>query len=145
MRTPAGSTDQGRLPVIVGVGQIVNRSEGPQDAREPLDLMTEAARAAADDCQVRALLEQADSVQVVNTVSWAYRDAPGLLAEAIGARPRDKAYTAVGGNGPQWLVSRTAEAIVRGDVRLAVIAGGDAMRSRARWREAAQKRWRRWS
>jgi len=145
MRNPGGSTDQGRLPVIVGVAQVVNRSEGPQDAREPLDLMTEAARTAAEDCQVRGLLERADSVQVVNTVSWAYRDAPGLLAEAIGARPREKIYTAVGGNGPQWLVSRTAEAIVRGDVRLAVIAGGDAMRSQARWRETAQQRWRRWA
>jgi acetyl-CoA C-acetyltransferase len=84
-------------------------------------------------------------VQVVNTISWAYRDSPGLLAEAIGAQPREKVYTAVGGNTPQWLVSRTAEAIVRGDVRLAVIAGGEAMRSRARWRETIQQRWRRWT
>jgi len=145
MHSPAGSTDQGRLPVIVGVAQLVNRSEGPEDAREPLDLMTEVVRAAADDAQAKGLLERADSVQVVNTVSWAYRDAPGHLAEAIGAQPREKVYPAVGGNAPQWLVSRTADAIVRGDVRLAVIAGGDAMRSRARWREAAQKRWRRWS
>jgi acetyl-CoA C-acetyltransferase len=145
MRSPVGSTDQGQLPIIVGVAQLVNRSEGPEDAREPLDLMTEVARAAAEDTRVRGLLEQADSVQVVNTVSWAYRDAPGHLAEAVGAQPRERVYTAVGGNGPQWLVSRTADAIVRGDVRLAVIAGGDAMRSRARWREAAQQRWRRWS
>jgi acetyl-CoA C-acetyltransferase len=145
MRSPAGSTDQGRLPIIVGVGQLVNRSEGPEDAREPLDLMTEAALAAADDAQVKGLLERADSVQVVNTVSWAYRDAPGHLAEAIGAQPREKVYPAVGGNAPQWLVSRTADAIVRGDVRLAVIAGGDALRSRARWREAVQQRWRRWA
>ena len=149
MRNPAGSTDQGQLPIIVGVGQLVNRSEGPADAREPLDLMIEAARAAADDAQgpspSRGLLEGADSVQVVNTVSWAYRDAPGHLAEAIGAQPQEKVYPAVGGNAPQWLVSRTADAIVRGDVRLAVIAGGDAMRSRARWREVAQQRWRHWS
>ena len=145
MHSPTGSTDAGELPIIVGVGQVVNRSEGPEDAREPLDLMTEVARAAADDAQVKGLLERADSVQVVNTVSWAYRDAPGQLAEAIGAQPREKVYTAVGGNAPQWLVSRTADAIVRGDVRLAVIGGGDAMRSRARWRETAQQRWRRWA
>jgi acetyl-CoA C-acetyltransferase len=145
MRNPAGSTDAGELPIIVGVGQVVNRSEGPEDAREPLDLMTEAVRSAADDAQATGLLERADSVQVVNTVSWAYRDAPGTLAEAIAAQPQEKVYTAVGGNGPQWLVSRTADAIVRGDVRLAVIAGGDAMRSRSHWREAAQQRWRRWS
>ena len=145
MHSLGGSTDRERLPVIVGVAQLVNRSEGPEDAREPLDLITEAARAAAEDAQVKGLLERADSVQVVNTVSWAYRDAPGLLAEAIGAQPREKVYTAVGGNAPQWLVSRTADAIVRGDVRVAVIGGGDAMRSRARWREAAQQRWRRWA
>src|SRR4030043_61688 len=126
MGSPAGSTDQGQLPIIVGVAQLVNRSEGPEDAREPLDLMTEAARAAADDTQVKGLLERADSVQVVNTVSWAYRDAPGHLAEAVGAQPREKVYTAVGGNAPQWLVSRTADAIVRGDGRRARIRGGEA-------------------
>ena len=145
MLNPGGSTDQGRLPVIVGVAQLVNRSEDPAGAREPLDLMIDVARAAEEDAQAKGLLERADSVQVVNTISWAYRDSPGLLAEAIGAQPREKVYTAVGGNTPQWLVSRTAEAIVRGDVRLAVIAGGEAMRSRARWREAIQQRWRRWA
>jgi len=145
MLNPGGSTDQGRLPVIVGVGQLVNRSEDPAGAREPLDLMIDVARAAEEDAQAKGLLERADSVQVVNTISWAYRDSPGLLAEAIGAQPREKVYTAVGGNTPQWLVSRTAAAIVRGDVRLAVIAGGEAMRSRARWREAIQQRWRRWA
>ena len=144
MHSPAGSTDQGRLPIIVGVAQLVNRSEDPADAREPLAMMVQVAQAAAADAQAKGLLEQADSVQVVNTVSWSYRDAPGLLAEAIGAQPQEKVYTAVGGNASQWLVSRTADAIVRGDVRLAVMAGGEAMRSRARWRDSAQLDWGRW-
>jgi acetyl-CoA C-acetyltransferase len=144
MRSRSGSTDQGRLPIIVGVAQLVNRSEGPGDARESLDMMVQVAHAAAADAQAKGLLERADSVQVVNTISWSYRDAPGFLAEAIGAQPREKVYTAVGGNTPQWLVSRTADAIVRGDVRLAVIAGGEAMRSRARWRGSGQLHWRRW-
>jgi len=145
MHSPAGPTEWGRLPIIVGAAQLVNRSEDLADAREPLTLMIDVARAAAADAQAKGLLEQVDSVQVVNTISWAYRDSPSLLAEAIGAQPREKVYTAVGGNTPQWLVSRTAEAIVRGDVRLAVIAGGEAMRSRARWWDIIKQRWRPWA
>ncbi len=145
MRSSAGATEEGRLPIIVGVAQLVQRAEHPAEAREPLDLMAEVAQAAATDAQAKGLVERADSVQVVNCVSWAYQDAPSLLAETIGAHPREKVYTAVGGNTPQWLVGRTADAIARGDVRLALIAGGEAMRSRVRWRDSGELRWRRWA
>ena len=58
-----------RTPVIIGVGQVVQRAEGADDALEPLALMTEAVRSAADDPRLGAV-PPADAVRVVNLLSW---------------------------------------------------------------------------
>ena len=58
----------GNLPVIVGVGQYVNRSRDLADAREPLDMMEIVARAAQDDAGVQGLLERIGSHQIVNSM-----------------------------------------------------------------------------
>ncbi|TMB99678.1 MAG: hypothetical protein E6J42_02640 [Chloroflexi bacterium] len=117
-------------PVIVGVGQITNRSERLEESLEPLDLMARAASAAEEDSGRTGLLAKADSVQVVNIMSWPYTDAPGMLAERVGASQGQKLYSAVGGETPQRLVNEVAEAIVEGRTRLALIAGAEAMNSR---------------
>ena len=54
-----------RTPVIVGVGQVVQRAEGIEDALEPLLLMVEAVRTATTDAGL-AEVPVADSVQVNN-------------------------------------------------------------------------------
>jgi acetyl-CoA C-acetyltransferase len=125
-------------PVIVGVGQWTNRAERVEDAVEPLEMMARVARTAADDAGAPGLLEKLDSVQVVNIMSWPYTDAPGALAERIGATPEHKLYSAVGGETPQRLVNETAQAIVEGALRLAVIAGAEALNSRRLARIAGQ-------
>jgi acetyl-CoA C-acetyltransferase len=117
-------------PVIVGVGQFMNRSERIEDAIEPVELMARVARSAAEDAGDTALLEKLESVQVVNQMSWPYADAPGALAERIGATPAQKVYTSVGGETPQRLVNEAAEAIVNGEIRVALITGAEALNSR---------------
>ena len=107
------------LPVIVGVGQYVNRSRDLADAVEPLEMIATVARAAEDDAGVEGLISRIDSLQVVNIIAWPYHDTTGLLAERLGASPPQRVYTAVGGDTPQRLISKTAEAIVRGETRLA--------------------------
>jgi acetyl-CoA C-acetyltransferase len=116
-------------PVIVGVGQLTNHPESINDAIEPAEMMAACARAAEEDCGA-GLLARADSVQVVNMISWSYPDAPGLLADKLGASPAHKVYTAVGGETPQRLVNETAQAIVEGRTRIALIAGAEALASR---------------
>lgn len=116
-------------PVIIGVGQYVNRSEDLADAREPLEMMVTAARAAEADAGVPGLLSRIDSLQVVNIISWPYADAPGLLAERLGAQPAHTLYSSIGGETPQRLVNETAERIARGETRLALLAGAEAMHS----------------
>ncbi len=117
------------LPVIVGVAQYVNRSDNLDDAREPVDMMALVARAAAADAGVDGLPARIDSLQVVNILGWPYPDAPGLLAQRLGARPTHTLYSAVGGETPQRLINETAQAIVDGRVELALLAGAEALHS----------------
>ncbi|MEX0682797.1 MAG: acetyl-CoA acetyltransferase [Dehalococcoidia bacterium] len=128
-------------PVIVGVGQVTNRARTLDEALEPAELMARSARLAEEDAGA-GLLSKVDSVQVVNILGWQYPDAPGLLAERVGAAPAHKLYAAVGGDSPQRLVNETAQAIVGGRTRLALIAGAEAMHSRRLARKAeAQLPW----
>lgn len=122
-----------QLPIIVGVGQYTNRSDDPADTLEPLEMMAKVAREAEEDAESKGLLGRLDSVGVANILSWSYGDAPGLLAEAVGAQPTDKCYTTIGATAPQWLINRTAERIVRGESRLALVAGAEAMRGGEPW------------
>jgi acetyl-CoA C-acetyltransferase len=117
------------LPVIVGVGQFTNRSRDLTEAVEPLDMMDTVARAAQDDAGVPGLLPRIDSLQVVNVMAWPYSDAVGLLAERLGADPKHRVYTAVGGESPQRIINETAQAIVDGDIRLAFLCGAEVLHS----------------
>jgi acetyl-CoA C-acetyltransferase len=126
-------------PVIVGVGQLTNRSERVEDAIEPAEMMARAARTAEADAGTAGLLQRVDSVQVVGIISWQYGDAPGLLAERIGASPAHKLYSSVGGETPQRLVNETAQAIVEGRTRMALIAGVEVMNSRRLARKTSER------
>jgi len=123
-------------PILIGAGQITQRDTPPDAAREPIELMREAALRAADDARLpRTALPEVDSISVVNVLSWPYANAPRLLAERLGAAPREELYTAVGGNTPQWLVNETAARIADGRVGLALLAGAEAVHSVVRARK----------
>ncbi len=128
------STAPDNRPIIVGVGQHTVR-DGAEGALEPVDMMALVARKAEEDAEARGLLAKADSLRVINILSWRYSDAPALLAERIGAAPREKLYTTLGGNSPQWQVNETAEAIASGDVKVALVAGAEAVNTVRRARQ----------
>jgi len=117
-------------PIIVGAGQFTNHPRTIDDAIEPMEMMAAVARSAETDAGVSGLLSKADSVQVVNILSWQYADAPATLADRIGALPGHTLYSAVGGDTPQRLINETAQAIVEGRIRLVLIAGVEGMQSR---------------
>ena len=126
-----------RTPVLIGAGQLTQRDVEPAEAKEPLAMMVEVARRAAADAGVNAsVLQRLDSVAVANILSWHYSNAPGLLAERLGARPAQQIYTTVGGNTPQFLINETAGQIAAGRVRFALIAGAEAVRTLLRARRA---------
>src|SRR2546425_5380810 len=109
-------------PVLVGFGQITQKTDDPRQALEPAALMAEAARRAEADAGAH-LLREVDSVRVVNLISWTYGDAPGALAATLGIAPRERVYTSMGGNSPQFLINQTADEIAEGKVRIALLAG----------------------
>lgn len=119
-----------RTPVLIGAGQFTQRDVELAQAKEPLEMMVEVARRAAADAGADArLLTRLDSVAVVSVLVWHCQNAPNLLAERIGAQPAQTVYTTVGGNTPQWMVNETAAQIAAGRVRLALIAGVEAVHS----------------
>jgi acetyl-CoA C-acetyltransferase len=117
-----------RLPVVVGVGQLTQRTEDIAAAREPLALIADAARSAIDDAEGgAALAAHIDSVRVVNLLSGAYADPAAALASRLDLPAGERLYTAMGGSAPQWLVNRTADDLAAGRIRAALLAGGEAM------------------
>lgn len=128
-----------RQPVVIGVGQLTNRAGDPSQVLEPLAMMVEVARRAAADAGIGDRLREVDELTVINVISRAYADPTALLAERLGLTPRQSWYTAIGGNSPQWRVNETAARIARGDVRLALIAGAEAVAGLQMARKAGVK------
>lgn len=122
-------------PVIIGVADVKNRSVQVEDALEPAQLMLEAIRQAIQDTGLdsasqQQLQSQIDSIDVVRTWTWPYRDLPGLLAEKLRIQPEHRFCTDHGGNQPAKLLDEAARRIALGKTKVAVITGGEALASR---------------
>jgi acetyl-CoA C-acetyltransferase len=130
-----------RTPVIVGAGQVVRRDPADAQSVEPVAMMADALRLAAQDSGGARLLRRADSVRCVPVIAWPYRDAAAILAEDLDAMPRETVQSsAIGGDGPQRLVNETARAIAAGETDVALIAGAEAV---AGMRTSPAPAWRR--
>jgi acetyl-CoA C-acetyltransferase len=131
-----------RTPVIVGVGQSLNR---PVDGGlvEPLDLTAAALEAAADDAGPgRVLLESLDLLSAVASFVWHPIDPAALLAERLGIAPGATQLTATGGSYPSKLVAQAARKILDGEAEVIAFAGAEAMVSRSAGRKAGDAtRW----
>lgn len=134
----------GRRPCIVGVAQSTWRPgerTGGDPAPEPLAMWEEVARAAAADTGGRAgeVLAALERIDVVYCQSWSYDDPPGRLAARLGADPAHRRYSGIGGTTPQLLVSEAAEAVLRGELDLALVVGAEALSTRRRLRKEGRK------
>lgn len=134
-----------RAPCIIGVGQRTWHPEdtGEAGAPEPLAMGEHVARLAADDAGAArgpdAVLGALDSLQVVYCQSWPYDDPAGRLAAALGAAPRHRHYSGIGGTTPQRLVSAAAGAILRGELDLALVTGAEALDTKRRLKKIDQR------
>lgn len=125
-----------RTPVIIGVGQFLNRVDQGADPLEPTTLMVQAIRAAETDAGASGATAAADVIGVVGVVSWRYRDPGRLVAAGLGAEDAATWYPSMGGNSPQMLVNRMAADIAAGRMDLGVVVGGEAYRSRVAAKKA---------
>jgi len=120
--------------VIVGVAQLRRRPEldGPFEPIEPVQMMVDVVGRASADAGDPALYQQADYLGTVSPIAWPYRETAARLAELLGVRPAIRHEPLPGGNSPTELVNHAATAIARGDARVAVLSGAEALHGRLR-------------
>ena len=73
MTNPTSPISEDRIPVIVGVGEITDRPKEIADGLEPLALLEAALKRAEADSGGK-LLGDIGSLDIVNFLSWRYRD-----------------------------------------------------------------------
>lgn len=122
-----------RSPVVVGVGQVTQRAADPMTSLEPIDLLADAARAALADAGGSGLTP--DTVAVAEIMSWRYPDPAATLARRLGVTPRTTVLSSTGGNSPQMMLNRCADAIRSGEHDVVVIGGVECLYSRRRVRK----------
>jgi acetyl-CoA C-acetyltransferase len=117
-----------RIPVIVGVGEIVDRPKEISDGLEPLTLLEQALKRAEQDSGGK-LLGEIQSLDVVNFLSWRYRDPEKQLAQRLGIQPKHAYYGPVGGESPIRYLHEAAQRIARGECSVAAVCGAEAQSS----------------
>jgi acetyl-CoA C-acetyltransferase len=117
-----------RIPVIVGVGEITDRPKEITAGLEPLTLLEQALKRAEQDSGAK-LLGDIGSLDVVNFLSWRYRDPEKQLAARLGIQPKHAYYGPVGGESPIRYLHEAAKRIARGECSVAAVCGAEAQSS----------------
>lgn len=129
------------IPVIVAIGEKIDRPTDLNGALEPLALMEEALRSAEVDGR-GGWLQKIESIDLIGLVSWRYEDPVGLLCERLGIAPTHQTNASMGGETPVRLVHEAAVRIARGELQTAAIVGGEASHARNQARKTkAQLCW----
>ncbi len=118
------ATDPTRTPVLVGIGTATRREEDPSRALDPLALMIEAARKAGDDAGAPGLLAGLDRI-LVPRGRWMHANPGRAIGRAIGAPGVGSVLSTVGVL-QQTLLGAACTAIAAGEIRSALVTGGDA-------------------
>ena len=144
-----------RTPVIVGVGQSVDRIEDPAYAGlSAADLAARAGEAALADCGAPAAVR--GKIGVVGAVRT-FEDSnaapspfgkpdkfPLAVARRLGITPARAVLDKVGGQSPVTIVMEMGERILSGETEAALVFGAEAMSSSpprmTTWRPASSAR-----
>ena len=124
-----------RTPVLVGCGQVTQRVASIEDAREPIELMAEAAERAAADAGAPGLLARADSIRVPQGL-WKYRNPARFLGERFGADRPETVTAAIAGTSIQSMLNDAALGIASGARDVVLIVGGETEHSKRRARRS---------
>src|SRR5580693_2938790 len=127
-----------RIPVIVGVGEITDRPKEIAAGLEPLTLLEEALKRAEADSGGK-LLGEISSLDIVNFLSWRYRDPEKQLADRLGIKPKHAYYGPVGGESPIRYLHEAAQRIARGECSVAAVCGAEAQSSATKAERAGVK------
>ncbi len=125
-------------PVLVGVAQVSQRTQGLNEGKEPIELMIDASRAAAADAGCPLLVKEAGSIRVIRGY-WPYKNPARAVGEAFGNAAAETAMTPYGGNFVQTAINRSALDIQAGVRQVILITGAECGHSRAKLRRAGAK------
>jgi acetyl-CoA C-acetyltransferase len=114
-----------RIPVIVGIGEITDRPDVIAAGLEPLALLEAALRRAEADSGA-TLIGDIQSLDIVNFLSWRYRDPELQLGARLGIAPAHACYGPVGGESPIRFLHEAAQRIARGECEVAAVCGAEA-------------------
>lgn len=117
-----------RIPVIIGIGELIDRPADPQQGLEPLEMLLRCA-ASADEDAGGGWTRRIDTLRIVNQISWPYRDLGGLLAKRLRLRAAESIYGPVGGETPIRMMVDAAIDIARGESEVALVCGAEAFKS----------------
>lgn len=139
-----------RMPILVGVGQVTEKKAGLEGLSSPVDLMAQACALAFEDAHLaREVMADVDTLVVVRSFRESTPNSPEALARRLGAETAEQWLMPNGGNGPQYLVNRYAEAIAQGQCELALFSGAEAIDNGRRlmkagvtppWEEATERK-----
>ena len=120
------SLPEDRIPVIVGVGEIVDRPKDIAAGLEPLALLEQAPEARGGR-QRRQILSDLGSLDVVNFLSWRYRDPENCWPTRLGAKPAHLLLRPGRRREPDPLsCMRPHKRIARGECSVAAVCGAEA-------------------
>jgi acetyl-CoA C-acetyltransferase len=125
MTNPTSPLSEDHIPVIVGIGEIVDRPKQIAEGLEPLILLVEALKRAEEDSGGK-LLGEIESLDIVNFLSWRYRDPEIQLSDRLGIKPKHAYYGPVGGESPVRYLHEAAQRIARGECSVAAVCGAEA-------------------
>src|SRR3982074_3438489 len=125
MTNSASPIPDNRIPVIVGVGEIVDRPKEISEGLEPLTLLEQALKRAEQDSGGK-LLGENQSPPIGNFLSWRYRDPEVQLSDRLGIKPAHAYYGPVGGESPIRYLHEAAQRIARGECSVATVCGAEA-------------------
>ncbi|CAH0992117.1 hypothetical protein SIN8267_02233 [Sinobacterium norvegicum] len=131
-----------RTPVLIGAGQFVQRQttdDSPMTlaAQASMQALTHALSGTA--CDTAQIAQHIDTIAVTRLFSdmghlwpceWGRsNNPPQSIAQAIGATPKHRIYSSMGGNQPQSMLIEFAADIARGDRDMVLIAGAEALKN----------------
>lgn len=125
-------------PVLVGVAQVSQRTQGLDEGKEPIELMIDASRVAAADAGCPRLVTEAGSIRVIRGY-WPYQNPAQAVGEAFGNAGAETAMTPYGGNFVQTVVNRSVLDIQAGVHEVILITGAECGHTRAKLRRAGAK------
>jgi acetyl-CoA C-acetyltransferase len=129
----------GRMPVLVGCGDVTDSHALPEAGRSPYELIAQAARLALLDSGAAGIDGAIDTVAMIRSFAdtsprfatnlGTSANPPRSVAQRLGLKASRHIYSYSGGNMPQYLLNQFAEAIACGEMRAALLCGGEALRT----------------